>query len=101
MKDIQIDSNAEVRFWNCGNKNFFTEKCTFRAKAIGVTAGVATLDVAGAVAPLVTKKKLKCQLFSECNDTGSAKPFTGPASSKWRKIREKSGTSSQIETASC
>lgn len=38
-----------------------------------------------------TKKKLKCQLCSEYNDTGSAKPFTGPALRKWRKIHEKNG----------
>ncbi len=80
-----------MRCWNCGNKNCFTEKRTFRAKAIGVTAGVATLGVAGAVAPLATKKKLKCQLCSEYNDTGSVEPFTGPASKKWRKIHEKNG----------
>ena len=91
MKDIQIDGNGEMRCWNCCNKNCFTGKRSFRAKAIGVTAGVATLGVAGAVAPSVTKKKLKCQLCSECSDIGSAKSFTGLASKKWQKIHEKNG----------
>ncbi|MGF7125146.1 hypothetical protein [Rhodococcus sp. AG1013] len=53
---------------------------------------MATLGVAGAVTLLVTKKKLKWQLCDEYNDTGSAKPYTGPESKKWRKFHEKNGT---------
>ena len=37
---------------------------------------------------LLTKKKLKCQTCGEFNDTGNAKPFTGPESRKWRKAYE-------------
>lgn len=75
MKNIQVDSAGELHCWNCGAKAF-TQKRTFRAKAIGVTAGVATLGVAGAVAPLATKKKLKCQVCGKYNDVGSADPYT-------------------------
>ncbi len=77
MKDVRVDFDGELRCWNCGSKGF-TEKRTFRSKAlVGVGA-------------LLTKKKLKCQTCGEFNDTGSAKPFTGPASRKWRKAWEKS-----------
>jgi len=76
MKDIRVDSEGEFRCWNCGNKGLI-EKRTFRSKAlIGVGA-------------LLTKKKLKCQTCGEYNDTGSAKPYTGPAARKWRKVWEK------------
>lgn len=52
-------------------------KRTFRSKMlVGVGA-------------LLTKKKLKCQTCGEYNDTGSAKPFTGPEARKWRKVWEK------------
>lgn len=78
MKDVRIDAAGEFRCWKCGGKHF-ENKRTFRAKAIGVTAGVATLGVAGAVAPLVTHKKLKCQACGEYNQTGNAQPFKGPA----------------------
>lgn len=36
------------------------------------------------VGALLTKKKLKCQVCGEYNDTGSAKPWTGPESKKYR-----------------
>lgn len=79
MKDIRIDSAGELRCWNCGNSHF-TEKRTFRAKAIGMTAGVATLGIAGAAAPLVTRKKLKCQACGKYNQVGNAKPYEPPQS---------------------
>jgi DNA-directed RNA polymerase subunit RPC12/RpoP len=75
VKDIRIDEDGELRCWNCGSKGF-TEKRTFRSKAlVGVGA-------------LMTKKKLKCQVCGEYNDTGNAKPYQGPASRKYRKQYE-------------
>lgn len=72
MKDVRIDQANELRCWNCGAKGF-TEKRTLRSKAlIGVGA-------------LLTKKKLKCQVCGEYNDTGNAKPWDGPASRKYQK----------------
>lgn len=69
MKDIRVDSQGRQRCWNCGGLNF-THKRTFRSKAlVGVGA-------------LLTKKKLKCQSCGEYNDTGRAKPYTGPASKR-------------------
>jgi hypothetical protein len=66
MQDIRIDAEGNHRCWKCGSKNF-DEKRTFRSKAfVGVGA-------------LMTHKKLKCQDCGEYNDTGHAKPFTGPA----------------------
>ncbi len=66
MQDIRIDTEGNHRCWKCGSKNF-DEKRTFRSKAlVGVGA-------------LMTHKKLKCQDCGEYNDTGHAKPFTGPA----------------------
>src|ERR687892_780817 len=71
MKNVRMDENGELRCWNCGSKGF-TEKRTFRSKAmVGVGA-------------LLTKKKLKCQVCGEYNDTGNAKPYEGPASRKYR-----------------
>lgn len=37
------------------------------------------------VGALLTKKKMKCQRCGEYNDTGSGKPYEGPASRKYRK----------------
>lgn len=75
MKDVRIDAASELRCWNCGGKGF-TEKRTMRSKAlVGVGA-------------LLTKKKLKCQTCGEYNDTGSAKPWTGPASKQYRAAYE-------------
>ena len=76
MKDIRVDSDGEFRCWNCGNKGLL-EKRTLRSKMlVGVGA-------------LLTKKKLKCQTCGEYNDTGNAKPYTGPESRKWRRQWEK------------
>ncbi|MEQ1786544.1 MAG: DUF2510 domain-containing protein [Acidimicrobiales bacterium] len=87
MKDIRVDAEGEFRCWNCGNKGLL-EKRTFRSKAlVGVGA-------------LLTKKKLKCQTCGEYNDTGNAKPYTGPAARKWRKVweaNEKAKSRAQIE----
>jgi hypothetical protein len=75
MKDIRVDGDGEFRCWNCGNKGLLAKR-TFRAKMlVGVGA-------------LLTKKKLKCQTCGEYNDTGNAKPFTGPEDRKWRKAYE-------------
>ena len=75
MKNVCVDSNGELRCYNCGSKGF-TEKRTLRAKMlVGVGA-------------LLTKKKLKCQVCGEYNDSGNADPYTGPASKKYRKMYE-------------
>ena len=74
MKDIQVDEDGELRCASCGGKHF-TEKRTFRAKAGGGAAAVLTFGVAGAAAPLLTKKKLQCKLCGAYNKTGNAKPF--------------------------
>ena len=69
MKDVRVDSDGDLRCWNCGNKGLLAKR-TFRSKAlVGVGA-------------LLTKKKLKCQTCGEYNDTGAAKPFTGPKDSR-------------------
>ena len=75
MKDIRIDSDGELCCWKCGFSNFL-EKRTARSK---VLVGVGSL---------VTKKKLKCQVCGEYNDTGNAKPYTGAASKKYQKMHE-------------
>jgi hypothetical protein len=76
MKDVRVDGDGEFRCWNCGNKGLLAKR-TFRSKVlIGVGA-------------LLTKKKLKCQTCGEYNDTGNAKPYTGPEDRKWRKRWEK------------
>jgi len=76
MEDIRVDSEGEFRCWNCGNKGLLAKR-TFRSKMlVGVGA-------------LLTKKKLKCQTCGEYNDTGNAKPYTGPENRKWRKLWEK------------
>lgn len=75
VKDIRVDADGEFRCWNCGNKGLLAKR-TFRSKMlVGVGA-------------LLTKKKLKCQTCGEFNDTGNAKPFTGPEDRKWRKTYE-------------
>lgn len=76
MKDIRVDEDGELRCWNCGGKSF-TEKRTARSKVVGAPLLI--------VAPLVTKKKLKCHLCGEYNDVGNAKPYEGPAGRKYRK----------------
>jgi len=76
VKDIRVDGDGEFRCWNCGNKGLVAKR-TFRSKLVfGVSS-------------LLTKKKLKCQTCGEFNDTGNAKPFTGPEARKWRKVYEK------------
>ena len=75
MKDVRVDADGEFRCWNCGNKGLIAKR-TLRSKVlVGVGA-------------LLTKKKLKCQTCGEYNDTGNAKPYTGPESRKWRKHYE-------------
>lgn len=76
MKHVRVDSDGELRCWNCGNKGLLAKR-TLRSKMlVGVGA-------------LITKKKLKCQTCGEYNDTGNAQPFTGPEARKWRKAWEK------------
>lgn len=73
MKDVRIDGDDRLRCWNCGTAEKFIEKRTFRSKVlVGVGA-------------LLTKKKLKCQVCSEYNQTGSAQPYVRAESKKWRK----------------
>ncbi len=75
MKNVCVDSSGELRCYNCGSKGF-TEKRTVRAKMmVGVGA-------------MLTKKKLKCQVCGEYNDSGNADPYTGPASKKYKKMYE-------------
>ena len=74
MKDVRIDSNGDMRCWNCGSRGF-AEKRTFRSKAMGAAGGVVTLGVAAAATPLLTKKKLRCQACGKYNDVGSAKAW--------------------------
>jgi hypothetical protein len=72
MKNVRIDTDGELRCWNCGGKTMI-EKRTLRSKAlVGVGA-------------LLTKKKLKCRICSEYNDVGSAEPYKGPANKKLGK----------------
>lgn len=76
MRDVRVDAEGALHCWKCGGKNFDSKR-TGRAKlAVGIGA-------------LVTKKKLKCQLCGEYNQTGNAKPYKEPASRKHRK-RERS-----------
>lgn len=74
MEDVQVDGNGDLRCSNCGGKNF-TQKRTRRAKVIGVTAGIATVGVAGAAAPFIAKQKLYCQACGTYNQMGAAKPY--------------------------
>lgn len=100
VEDIKVDQNGDLRCSNCGGKNF-TQRRTRRAKVIGVTAGVAIVGVAGAVAPLIARQKLYCQACGAYNRMGSAKPHRpeGSVTSRTlaaRKVSPKAGkTSSQ------
>lgn len=73
VNNIQVDDDGELRCWSCGGRHF-TEKRTFRAKAIGVTAAMTTVGIAAA-GILGTKKKLRCKLCGVYNDVGSADPY--------------------------
>lgn len=76
MRNVRVDTNGEMRCWKCGGKSLLAKR-TFRSKvAVGVGA-------------LLTKKKLKCQLCGEYNDSGNAKPYKGPAS---RRLGKKYGS---------
>ncbi|WP_336819020.1 hypothetical protein [Gordonia sp. MMO-8] len=81
MMDIQVDENGDLRCANCGGKHF-TEKRTTRAKLAGGGAAVLTVGVAGAAAPLATKKKLQCKLCGTYNKQGNAQPFTPAAAGR-------------------
>jgi hypothetical protein len=72
VKDVRIDTAAQLRCWNCGCTGFKSKR-TMRSKAlVGVGA-------------LITKKKLKCEACGEYNDTGRAKPYKGPSSARLGK----------------
>jgi hypothetical protein len=88
MRNVRVDTTGELRCWHCGCTSF-TEKRTFRAKVIGVTVGVATVGIYGVVAPLLTKKKMKCRICGDYNDVGNAQPYKGPLS---RRLGTKYGT---------
>ena len=75
MKDVRIDSDGQLRCYNCGQSSFI-EKRTLRAKTLGVAAV--------GIGALLTHKKLKCRVCGEYNQTGNAKPFTGPEGKKWK-----------------
>lgn len=80
-----MDDQGELRCWNCGSKGFKSKR-TFRSKlAVGVGA-------------LVTKKKLKCETCGEYNDTGDAKPYTGPESKKYRRMYEEAEARKRAST---
>jgi hypothetical protein len=77
MENIRVDPEGNQRCWNCGGKNCFVSKRTFRSKLLlGVGA-------------LLTQKKLKCQMCGEYNQTGSAEPFKGPHN---QRLAKKFGT---------
>ena len=78
MQDIRIDSNGDLRCWNCGGKNFLGKR-TGRAHIIGF----ATLGVGA----LATKKKLKCQVCNQYNQVGKAKEFNDPLGREYQKER--------------
>lgn len=72
MQDVRIDGDGNLRCWNCGGQHFLEQR-TGRSKIL-VGFGA-----------LVTKKKLKCQVCGEYNQTGDAKPYKQPASRKFRR----------------
>jgi hypothetical protein len=77
MENIRVDQEGNQRCWNCGGKNCFTLKRTFRSKLLlGVGA-------------LLTDKKLKCQMCGEYNLTGNAEPFTAAHN---QRLAKKYGT---------
>ena len=66
MKNIRIDQDGNLRCWKCGaSGDALLYKRTARSKVLfGVGA-------------LATKKKIKCQVCGEYNDTGNAEPWAG------------------------
>lgn len=71
VQDIGIDSQGRQRCWACGGQNF-TQQRTARSK------------VGFGLSSLVTKPKLRCVRCNEYNDVGSARPYSGPASRKYK-----------------
>lgn len=72
MRNVRVDTTGELRCWYCGSATF-KEKRTLKSK---VTFGVGAL---------LTKKKLKCQVCGQYNQTGNAKPYKGPANKRQGK----------------
>ena len=87
MRNVRVDTDGELRCWNCGSKSF-REKRTARSKVAGLASAPISLG-AGVLGTMVTKKKLKCHVCGEYNDVGNAKPYEGPASRKYRKREAK------------
>lgn len=75
-----LSSRGTVVVWFCGESNRSSNSGTRPLNRRGCLVGVGAL---------LTKKKLKCQTCGEFNDTGTAKPYDGPESRKWRKRWEK------------
>lgn len=96
MEDIRVDEDGVLRCWKCGGKHF-SEKRTGRAKLIGGTAGVLTLGIAGAAAPLLAKKKLCCQTCGQYNRMGNAQPFVEPGHTAQREARAQRRADAQAE----
>lgn len=62
MKDVQVGADGQLVCAHCGSVNAFTQKRTFRSKAlVGVGA-------------LLTHKKLKCLVCGGYNQTGNSAP---------------------------
>lgn len=80
MKDVRVDETGDLRCWHCGSKGLLAKRTTRSKVLVGVGA-------------LMTKKKLKCQVCGEYNDTGNAKPFVAPEGKKYRKAYELSNES--------
>ena len=72
MKNIRTDQDGQPRCWNCGGRAFAPQR-TMRSK---LTLGVASV---------LTKQKMRCVRCGEYNDVGSAEPYTGPKSRKYKQ----------------
>lgn len=91
MRDVCVDGDGVLRCWNCGGKDQFLAKRTGAAHITGfVTVGIGAL---------ATKKKLKCQLCGEYNQTGNAKPYMGPAGRKYRKQEQRAQKAQEAAAA--
>lgn len=71
MQDVRIDDQGRQRCFNCGGFNFTQQRTTRSKVAFGIGA-------------LLANQKLRCVRCGEYNDTGSGKPYSGPAGRKYR-----------------
>lgn len=83
--DVRVDSDGDLRCWNCGGKSF-TEKRTGTAKVV-VGFGA-----------LLTRKKLRCHTCGAYNRSGNAKPWTGPRGRKYKKAAERLAEAARAAT---